>query len=99
MPMNLYEEKTAENEDMTTGRIGPRYHDRLCGNHLRQRRLAISCPHTNVFFVLYKRGARTAHSTQHAHTHAHKVDKQEVSIKRTVGLKKDEYFVDGKHVG
>jgi hypothetical protein len=25
-------------------------------------------------------------------------DKEEVTIKRMIGLKKDEYFVDGKHV-
>lgn len=26
------------------------------------------------------------------------VDKEEVRLRRTVGLKKDEYFLDGKHI-
>lgn len=27
-----------------------------------------------------------------------KVDKEEVRLRRTIGLKKDEYFLDGKHI-
>ena len=26
------------------------------------------------------------------------VDKEEVRLRRTIGLKKDEYFLDGKHI-
>ena len=32
------------------------------------------------------------------HGSAEQSDKEEVTIKRMIGLKKDEYFVDGKHV-
>lgn len=44
---------------------------------------------TNLHIRLLFHGSRISTS---------QVDKEEVRLRRTIGLKKDEYFLDGKHI-